>query len=193
MGSAAVLFLDGPLAGRTRELQTYGSSDEPGPHFYVREAPAADWLARERDPHDSLLDPPTVAYRIKRNRLSYGPKWVGAVGEKVGEQLVTVLPYDQRARESVGADKFDEYITDHAYRAAQRHAAAEGLVAVEVHEVWRGTRAEAAEQMAREGKPVPGASALSSVVVDTMLASTVFVVHEAVAVPRDQAREVVLT
>ncbi|QFG08478.1 hypothetical protein I5H09_gp013 [Mycobacterium phage Yunkel11] len=182
MGSASVMFLDGPLAGSTREAWAHPDGS-PGPVYCALESvgfDSPDWPAR------------TVTYRVKRNRLSYGPQWVGAIGDKVGEQVAAVFPYDQRARHSVGADKFDEYLTRNAYDALQRLAKAEGLVAVEVHEVWRGTRAEAREQMMREGK-TPGpdrAIAAADSLGDP--ASIVFVVHEAVAIPKDQAREVIL-
>lgn len=183
------MFLDGPLAGATREVPTWPNG-ELSPYFNVATLPPFD-PSEMRDPHDRLR-PESHTYRIKRNRLSYGPQWVGAIGDKVGEQIATVFPYDERARQSVGADKFDEYMTDNAYKSMQRHAATEGLVAVEMHEVWRGTQAEAREQMAREGKPVPGIPSLVGDDLDLFLASTVFVVHEAVAVPKDQAREVIL-
>ncbi|QFG09279.1 hypothetical protein SEA_GUANICA15_94 [Mycobacterium phage Guanica15] len=184
MGSASVMFLDGPLAGRTREVWAHPDGS-PVPYFCV-EAGAA-WLGL-----GDSIPVERHTYQVKRNRLSYGPQWVGAIGDKVGEQITAVFPYDQRARHSVGADKFDEYLTRNAYDALQRLAKAEGLVAVEVHEVWRGTRAEAREQMMREGK-TPGpdrAIAAADSLGDP--ASIVFVVHEAVAIPKDQAREVIL-
>ncbi|ADL71174.1 hypothetical protein ANGELICA_85 [Mycobacterium phage Angelica] len=177
-----MMFLDGPLAGRTREAWAHPDGS-PGPVYCALESvsfDSPDWPARR------------VTYQIKRNRLSYGPQWVGAIGDKVGEQIVTVLPYDERARHAVGVDEFEEYITRNAYQSAQRHAQGEGLVAVEVHEVWRGTQAEAREQMVREGKPVKGAPAFLDADGPVFLDSTVFVVHEAVAVPKDQAREVIL-
>ncbi|QWK51421.1 hypothetical protein SEA_STINSON_89 [Mycobacterium phage Stinson] len=189
MGSAPVMFLDGPLAGTTREVQTWRNG-ELSPYFNVATPPKFD-PTEMRDPHDRLR-PESHTYRIKRNRLSYGPQWVGAIGDKVGEQIVHVLPYDERARHCVGVDEFEEYITRNAHAAAQRHAETEGLVAVEVHEVWRGTQAEAREQMVREGKPVQGAPAFLDADGPVFLDSTVFVVHEAVAVPKDQAREVIL-
>lgn len=189
MGSAPVMFLDGPLAGTTREVQTWPNG-ELSPYFNVATPPKFD-PSEMREPPRTLL-PETHTYRIKRNRLSYGPQWVGAIGDKVGEQIVTVLPYDERARQGVGVDRFEEYITRNAYQSAQRHAGGEGLVAVEVHEVWRGTQAEAREQMVREGKPVKGAPAFLDGDGPVFLPSTVFVVHEAVAVPKDQAREVIV-
>lgn len=178
MGSVPVMFLDGPLAGVTREVPAWRDG-APVPCFYAVAPTSSERIE-------------TVAYRIKCNRLSYGPRWVGAIGDKVGEQIVTVLPYDERTRHSVGVAGFDEYITRHAHESVQRHAEAEGLVAVEVHEVWRGTQAEAREQMVREGKPVKGAPAFLDALAPVFLSSTVFVVHEAVAVPKDQAREVIL-
>ncbi|APU93191.1 hypothetical protein SEA_ROSMARINUS_88 [Mycobacterium Phage Rosmarinus] len=190
MGSSPVMFLDGPLAGTTREVQTWPNG-ELAPYFNVATPPKFDPTEMLRDPRD-MLRPETHTYRIKCNRLSYGPQWVGAIGDKVGEQIVTVLPYDERARQSVGVDEFEEYITRNAYQSAQRHAQGEGLVAVEVHEVWRGTQAEAREQMVREGKPVKGAPVFLDADGPVFLDSTVFVVHEAVAVPKDQAREVIL-
>ncbi|ASR87261.1 hypothetical protein SEA_LASTHOPE_94 [Mycobacterium phage LastHope] len=191
MGSESVMFLDGPLAGTTRDVPTWPNG-ELSPYFNVATPPPFDPTFSPIDPHAPLARPTTHTYRIKRNRLSYGPQWVGAIGDKVGEQLVTVLPYDERARQSVGVDQFEDYIARNAYQSAQRHAEAEGLVAVEVHEVWRGTQAEAREQMAREGKPVQGSPAFLGADGPVFLPSTVFVVHEAVAVPKDQAREVIL-
>ncbi|AWH13694.1 hypothetical protein SEA_ALISHAPH_81 [Mycobacterium phage AlishaPH] len=185
-----MMFLDGPLAGTTREVPTWPNG-ELAPYFNVATPPKFD-PSEILDPHAPLARPETHTYRIKCNRLSYGPQWVGAIGDKVGEQIVTVLPYDERARQSVGVDEFEEYITRNAYQSAQRHAGGEGLVAVEVHEVWRGTQAEAREQMVREGKPVKGAPAFLAADGPVFLDSTVFVVHEAVAVPKDQAREVIL-
>ncbi|WEW73735.1 hypothetical protein Nanz197_88 [Mycobacterium phage Nanz197] len=189
MGSAPVMFLDGPLAGTTREVPTWPNG-ELSPYFNVATPPKFD-PTEMLDSH-APLRPESHTYRIKCNRLSYGPQWVGAIGDKVGEQIVHVLPYDERARQSVGVDQFEDYITRNAYQGVQRLAEAEGLVAVEVHEVWRGTQAEAREQMVREGKPVQGAPAFLGVDGPVFLDSTVFVVHEAVAVPKDQAREVIL-
>ncbi|WNO27571.1 hypothetical protein SEA_AGEOFDAPAGE_92 [Mycobacterium phage Ageofdapage] len=189
MGSAPVMFLDGPLAGTTREVPTWPNG-ELSPYFNVATPPKLDPAIWDNPPRRIL--PESHTYRIKRNRLSYGPQWVGAIGDKVGEQIVNVLPYDERARHSVGVDEFEEYITRNAHAAVRRHAEAEGLVAVEVHEVWRGTQAEAREQMVREGKPVQGAPAFLGADGPVFPDSTVFVVHEAVAVPKDQAREVIL-
>ncbi|QFG14140.1 hypothetical protein I5G97_gp013 [Mycobacterium phage Curiosium] len=188
MGSAPVMFLDGPLAGTTREVQTWANG-ELSPYFNVATPPKFD-PSEWRDPPRTML-PETHTYRIKPNRLSYGPQWVGAIGDKVGEQLVVVLPYDERVRHAVGVDEFEDYIACNAYQGAKCHAEAEGLVAVEVHEVWRGTQAEAREQMVREGKPAPGAPAFLGVDGPVFPDSTVFVVHEAVAIPKDQAREVI--
>ncbi|ARQ95526.1 hypothetical protein I5G81_gp87 [Mycobacterium phage Shandong1] len=178
MGSASVLFLDGPLAGQTREV----------PQSRIGSLPDTIEVAQPRplywqQSHEVEVD--RVTYRRKPNRLARGPKWAAALGDKVGEQMVTVLPYDERARECVGADEFDAYVVRHAHEAMRRHAEGVGLVAAEVHEVWRGTRADAAEQMAREGKPVPHVASLSGDALDGLLASTVFVVHEAVAMPAD--------
>ncbi|AOZ61419.1 hypothetical protein SEA_DRHAYES_88 [Mycobacterium phage DrHayes] len=189
MGSASVMFLDGPLAGTVREVPTWPNG-ELSPYFNVATPPKLDpsvWS----DPPRRIL-PESHTYRIKRNRLSYGPQWVGALGERVGEQIVAVFPYDERIRHSVGVDQFEDYITRNAHEAVKRLAEAEGLVAVEVHEVWRGTQADAREQMVREGRPVQGAPAFLDSDGPAFPESTVFVVHEAVAVPKDQAREVIL-
>lgn len=183
------MFLDGPLAGTTREVPTWPNG-ELSPYFNVATPPKLDpsvWS----DPPRTIL-PETHTYRIKLNRLSYGPQWVGALGAKVGEQLTAVFPYRPDMRDRVGVAEFDEYLTRNAHEALQQLAKAEGLVAVEVHEVWRGTRAEAHEQMVREGKePGPTRAVLAA---DSLgdPESIVFVVWEAVAVPKDQAREVIL-
>ncbi|ASR85971.1 hypothetical protein SEA_PEANAM_89 [Mycobacterium phage Peanam] len=185
MGSAAVLFLDGPLAGRTRDVETWRGNVVPPEVFYAVRPRSTFAAMFGDDPHDALVQHETVTYRLKPNRLPYGPRWAYAIGERVGEQMVTVVPYVPEARDAVGAE-FDEYVSRHAHEAMARHAASVDLIAMHVHEVWRGTRAEAAEQMTREGKPVPGVATLATPgVVDTMLASTVFVVHEGVAMPKE--------
>ncbi|QAY02819.1 hypothetical protein SEA_SHAOBING_88 [Mycobacterium phage Shaobing] len=185
MGSASVLFLDGPLAGQTRDVATWRGNVVPPDAFYAVR-PRPDMFARQLvDEHDTLVQHETITYRLKRNRLPYGPRWAYALGEKVGEQIVTVVPYLPAAREAVGGPEFEGYVSRHAHEAMQRHAASVGLVAMHVHEVWRGTRAEAREQMEREGKHVPGVPVFDSAGLDVMLAETVFVVHEGVAMPEE--------
>ncbi|QFP94872.1 hypothetical protein SEA_MARSHAWN_86 [Mycobacterium phage Marshawn] len=182
MGSARVLFLDGPLAETTRDVPTWQGDNLPPQVFNVAVPRPfrVDVSGTVDDPHAALSSHDTITYRIKPNRLPYGPRWVAAIGEKVGEQIVTVHPYQPEARELCGADQFDEYVEGNARKAAQRFAEAEGLRAVELHEVWRGTRAEAHEQMVREGKPVRGVPPLGE---GLDMPGVVFVVHEAVAMP----------
>ncbi|QIG61602.1 hypothetical protein SEA_XIMENITA_94 [Mycobacterium phage Ximenita] len=183
-----VLFLDGPLAGRTRTIPTW-QDGTPGPEFHVAQQVAPiDWSG---DEHDLLAPHRTHTYRIKPNRLSYGPRWCGAIGAKVGEQVVCVQPLDRRAVEAIGPADVDALVASQADEALARTCAAEGLVAAEVHEVWRGTRTEAREVMVRnpsEFGPMQARAAadqLDGSGSDPWLDGMVFVVHEAVAMPAE--------
>ncbi|ALF01448.1 hypothetical protein SEA_LILPHARAOH_70 [Mycobacterium phage LilPharaoh] len=186
MGSAPVLFLDGPIANEVREVRTFERVDAPGEGmpgvFNVAKSRAVTPLA---DPHDALAFD-HVTYTIKPNRLSYGPRWCAAVGRHVGDQLVVTIPYHPAVPERVGVDTFEDFLTGEADASLQRFAGTEGLQAVEVHEVWRGTRADAQEQLAREGQAAPGPCAALAARIDDPM---VYVVFEAVAMPKVVADE----
>ncbi|ASR85393.1 hypothetical protein SEA_PHRANK_95 [Mycobacterium phage Phrank] len=191
MASKAVLFLDGPLAGQTREIPTW-YDDVPGPYFRVAEQVAPiDWSG---DAHDLLAPNRTHEYRIKPNRLSYGPRWVGAIGAKVGEQVVCVQPVSDRALSALDLADVEALLTGNAHDSLARTCAAEGLVPAEVHEVWRGTHVEAREVMMRnpgEFGPMQARAAADSLTGGDpapWLDGMVFVVHEAVALPAEAVR-----
>ncbi|ASR86365.1 hypothetical protein I5G86_gp14 [Mycobacterium phage DarthP] len=187
MGESA-LFLDGPLAGQTREVPTWrdgGLNDV----FYVQRAPAAAVWDKSGDPHD-VLRPDVVTYRRKPNRLSHGPRWAYALGEKVGDQVVCVFPYSREAVDAMGQEALDEMVRREAQRALERICGSVGLVPVDVMEVFRGTRGEAREAMYRggvDGQMHGGAqravSACESLGDGPYLEGVTFVVHEAVAMP----------
>ncbi|QFG11505.1 hypothetical protein I5G87_gp81 [Mycobacterium phage Ekdilam] len=185
---AEALFLDGPLAGQTRDIPAWrdGSLNDT---FHVQRAPAAAVWDKGGDPHD-VLRPDVVTYRRKPNRLSHGPRWAYALGEKVGDQVVCVVPYTAAGVDALGQDKLDEYVRGNAEAALQRICEAEGLVAVDVMEVFRGTRGDAREALYTggvDGKQWSGAqravAATEGLGWFPYLEGVTFVVYEAVAMP----------
>ncbi|QAX95629.1 hypothetical protein I5H03_gp017 [Mycobacterium phage Nibb] len=175
---AEALFLDGPLAGQVREVPSshYGQVDAPmpGPTFDV-ETYRGTWA-------DPLSE--RVTYRLKPNRRAHGPRWVYAAGEKVGDQVVCTQPVHPDTIEAIGADRFEQMIEYNAQKALSSTCSAEGLVVVDVHEVWRGTRRDAiASAYLQNPDGVKAAAALRSVEqLGEFQASLLWVVHEGVAV-----------
>ncbi|QFG09473.1 hypothetical protein I5H08_gp014 [Mycobacterium phage Yuna] len=183
---AEALFLDGPLAGQTRQIPTWGSG-QLSSTYLVPEYTGCEWTAE--DDHAMLRPFAVHTYTRKPNRLSYGPRWAYAIGAKVGEQLVCTVPYTATARESVAVADFDAMVEQNAREGMQRAAEVEGLVAVDIHEVWRGTVAEARETVRRNPEAFGAARAALTAASITdgspaaWLAGLVFVVFEAVAMP----------
>ncbi|ASR85290.1 hypothetical protein I5H06_gp14 [Mycobacterium phage SirPhilip] len=177
---AEVLFLDGPLAGQRREVPE--RNGEPLWSTFVVES-AAGWLP---DGAAAVIEATRVEYRFKPNRLSYGPRWVGAIGQRVGDQVVCVQTYSKEGRDEFGAAWLDDRLADYARDSLGQICAEAGLAAAEVHEVWRGTRREARETVRANPEGFPGAihglQAADSVEATDGL---VFVVHEAVALPAE--------
>ncbi|AYR01154.1 hypothetical protein SEA_LEMOND_89 [Mycobacterium phage LeMond] len=174
---AEALFLDGPLAGQVRQVPSahYGQGDDERPAFlFDVQTYSGTWDQPQRN---------TVTYRLKPNRLATGPRWAFAVGEKVGEQLVCTQSYSPQMIDEMGADVFEQIVAESAHKALQRAAEAEGLVAVEVHEVWRGTRRDAvASAYLQNPDGIKAAAALRSVEgLGEYLASMVWIVFEGVA------------
>ncbi|QJD50491.1 hypothetical protein SEA_CHRIS_89 [Mycobacterium phage Chris] len=175
---AEALFLDGPLAGQTRDV--------PEAHYDQHVVPSPSPLFSVQS-YSGTWDAPhyeTVTYRRKPNRLSYGPRWVFAVGDKVGEQVVSCQAFTPEAIESMGVDMFEQMITYQAEKALNATCSAEGLVVAEVHEVWRGSRRDAiASAYLQNPDGVKAAAALQSVEqLGPLHASMLWVVFEGVAV-----------
>lgn len=182
---AEALFLDGPLAGRTHLVPDIRPGGGPSDVFYAETHRPPVWEAG-----GEVTAPERVTYRLKRNRLSYGPRWVYAMGEKVGDPVVCVMPYTREAAEAMGAEVLDDMIARNAEAALQRLCKAEGLVAVEIIEAFRGTRGEAREVWMQEQAAKGAAQALAAA--DSLapngepsawLEGVTFVVTEAVAMP----------
>ncbi|QJD50390.1 hypothetical protein I5H01_gp017 [Mycobacterium phage MarkPhew] len=178
MASSQVIFLDGPLAGQVREVPSahYDQSDEPRPSFlFDVQTYSGTWDAPQRE---------TVTYRLKPNRLSTGPRWAFAVGEKVGEQVVCTQAFSPDAIEAMGGDHFEQMVTYHAEKALNGTCSAEGLHVAEITEVFRGTRRDAiAAAYLQQPDGIKAAAALRNVeALGEYLASQVWVIHEGVAV-----------
>ncbi|UEM46472.1 hypothetical protein SEA_INVICTUSMANEO_78 [Mycobacterium phage InvictusManeo] len=139
-GVTAVQFLDGPLAGQQRAVRA-----EPNgrPAFDRIAAPTpspAMWGNVE-----DLKRPAgnTVTYTIKRSRFRRGPKWVAALGEKVGDRVQAVQIYSLEARRAMGWDAFSKIVERHARDALTRTCAEAGLVPDDVHKAFDGSRRDA--------------------------------------------------
>ncbi|AEL19729.1 hypothetical protein SEA_EDUGATOR_78 [Mycobacterium phage Edugator] len=139
-GVTAVQFLDGPLAGQQRTVRA-----EPNGRPTIDRITAAVprpvmWVDEE-----DLKRPAgnTVTYTIKRSRFRRGPKWVAALGEKVGDRVQAVQIYSLEARRAMGWDAFSKIVERYARDALTRTCAEAGLVPDDVHKVFDGSRRDA--------------------------------------------------
>ncbi|WNM69030.1 hypothetical protein SEA_TRIBLETROUBLE_89 [Mycobacterium Phage TribleTrouble] len=155
---AEIAFLDGPLRGRTQTVP----GDQPRPWFDVCHLTAdpdgpvpgdvgADVLAwLERDQRRRKM----VTYRVFRSPYLAGPRWCAAIGEKVGQTVLCVVPFtDFAARHLAGG--IDHILSELATERLRQMCVAEGLVAAEIRERFRGSLAEAkaAAHPCAEGGP----------------------------------------
>uniref|UniRef100_A0AAU8GSB7 Uncharacterized protein n=1 Tax=Mycobacterium phage Pharb TaxID=3136626 RepID=A0AAU8GSB7_9VIRU len=137
-----VAFLDGPLRGRTQVLadDTRATFDvvhlTGGPDFSRAHEDVLAWL--DRDQQRRKL----VTYRLFRSPYLAGPRWCGAVGEKVGQTVMCVVPFTEFAARNMAAS-LDEILAELATERLRQTCAAEGLVADEIRERFRGSLAEA--------------------------------------------------
>lgn len=148
MGSVAVRFLDGPLAEQVRQVEAQPQSPAAiaagaPPRPKVDRIAAAVPQFSQWDDDGTLMRADYVTYRVKRSHYRDGPPWVAAIGEKVGELVTCVQPFQTAARASMGAAQFREATERVARDALQRACAAEGLVAADVREAFTGTADEA--------------------------------------------------
>ncbi|ASR84831.1 hypothetical protein SEA_HURRICANE_87 [Mycobacterium phage Hurricane] len=162
-----VAFLDGPLRGRVQTIDDDAARWDRLDVCYLAddvEQPAGQtvddalsWLEREQQRRR------VVTYRIFRSPYLAGPRWVAAVGAKVGQTVMCVVPFtDYAARNFRGS--IDEILSELAAERLRQLCVAEGLVAEEIRERFRGSLAEAqaAAQPTADGGPDRYAAAAAS-------------------------------
>ncbi|AIM50419.1 hypothetical protein PBI_OMNICRON_86 [Mycobacterium phage Omnicron] len=145
-----VLFLDGPLAGQERQVQADATDRPKYDLIEALQQPTPQWDADDASP---VLPSSTVTYRVKRSRFRRGPKWVAALGEKVGERVQCVQVYTLEARQAMGVDVFNKIVERHAREALARTCAEVGLVPDDVHKAFAGSLQDAESWLGPWPKP----------------------------------------
>ncbi|AFN37776.1 hypothetical protein FGG44_gp88 [Mycobacterium phage MacnCheese] len=155
---AEVAFLDGPLRGRTQTVP----GDQPRPSLDVCHVEPREVVYAADEPKGLAFDieRKVLTYRVFRSPYLAGPRWVAAMGERVGQTVLCVVPFTDYAARNLAAS-IDEILSELATERLRQMCVAEGLVAVEIRERWRGTLAEAktAAHPYAEGGPNPLAQA----------------------------------
>lgn len=126
-----VQILDGPLAGRIQQVPAHVD------RIVAAQRQPTTWVPET----DQTVPIGHVTYRVKRSAFrSAGrttPKWVAAIGDKVGDRVQCVQAYTHEAR--TGIHRFGELIERNARDQLARTCAEVGLVPTEVRKVFDGT------------------------------------------------------